>query len=83
MKISRILTIYLAVVWFIGQAPCGHAQDALNQLNAENNQGVIEQNDADTTTTSTATTKAINEDKIKATANHKRNLKICQRPSCM
>ena len=57
MKTSRILTIQLAVAWsLMGLNSLGYAQDALNQLN----QGYIQRSDD-------AATKAINDDKIKAT----------------
>jgi polysaccharide export outer membrane protein len=63
MKIPKILTIQFALLWLAGSVPSSHAQDALNQLNTQNNQGIIDQNNA----SSAATTKAINDDKIKAT----------------
>lgn len=69
MKISNILTVPITLLWLAGSMSSGNAQDALNQLNADNNQGVVDQSDA--AAAAAASNKAINDDKIKATMSTK------------
>jgi protein involved in polysaccharide export with SLBB domain len=64
MRISQIIMIQAVALWFMGPISPSYAQDALNQLNADN-QGIIDQYNANVA--ATATTKAVNDDKIKAT----------------
>jgi polysaccharide export outer membrane protein len=72
MKTSRILIFKLAVIWSLtGFIPSGHAQDALNQLNAQNpdqNDGYIDQqNPQSVVEKPAATTQVMDDSKIKAT----------------
>ena len=61
MKTRKIISYQLIVMWYlIGFVPSGFAQDALKQLDGNNNQGIIQQSQ-------TPAEKAINDDKIKAT----------------
>jgi protein involved in polysaccharide export with SLBB domain len=65
MKITKILTFQLILLWLAGSIPLSYAQDSLNQLNDQNNQGVIQQTQA--AAAAAATAKAVNDDKIRAT----------------